>query len=120
MHEVGPDDVRLAPVARLAAAASEGDHQSWLELVSRFAGTVANVARRHRLAPAEISAVQQATWLRLVESLHRIQNPAGLEDWLAATARHESLRLLRHRQTERPDRSDIGRAGGRLSGSWSP
>src|ERR1700728_2111991 len=63
LHEVEPDDIRLASVARLAEAASEGDHRSWLELVSRFAGMVATVASGHRLAPADVSAVQQATWL---------------------------------------------------------
>jgi RNA polymerase sigma factor (sigma-70 family) len=35
------------------------------------------------------------TWLRLAENAHRVQLPERLGGWLATTARHECLRILR-------------------------
>ena len=34
----------------------------------------------------------QATWLRLLENIHRIEYPERIGSWLATTARHECLR----------------------------
>jgi DNA-directed RNA polymerase specialized sigma24 family protein len=39
--------------------------------------------------------VFQTTWLRLTEHIGRIAEPSRVGGWLATTARHESLRLLR-------------------------
>ncbi len=36
----------------------------------------------------------QRTWLALVEQIHRINEPAAIGGWLAATARNQSLRAL--------------------------
>jgi RNA polymerase sigma factor (sigma-70 family) len=37
----------------------------------------------------------QTTWLRLVEHLDRLREPEWVGAWLATTARHECLRLIR-------------------------
>jgi len=46
--------------------------------------------------------VTQTTWLRLVENLDRIHDPERLGAWLATTARHECLRMIRLRGREMP------------------
>jgi RNA polymerase sigma factor (sigma-70 family) len=92
--EVGLD-VETASVAALVAAASRDDQRAWQELVSRFNGMIAAVGRRHGLSPADVSELQQTTWLRLVENLQRIRQPERIGGWLATTARRESLLLLR-------------------------
>jgi len=54
---------------------------------------------RLRAAPAlagDAADVSQTTWLRLVEHLGRIRDPSESAPWLAATARHECLRVIRH------------------------
>ena len=63
------------------------------------------VGRRHRLSAADAADVSQTTWLRLVEHLERIENPERIGAWLATTARHESLRVLRlaNRQIPAPN-----------------
>jgi RNA polymerase sigma factor (sigma-70 family) len=87
--------VQTETVAALVERASVGDPRAWEELVARFGGMIAATGRRYRLAPADIAELQQTTWLRLVENLHRIEQPERVGGWLATTARRESLQLLR-------------------------
>jgi RNA polymerase sigma factor (sigma-70 family) len=82
-------------VADLVRAAGTGDQDAWNSLVERYTGLVWHVARGHRLGDADASDVAQTVWLRLVESLPRLREPAAVGGWLATTARNESLRVLR-------------------------
>jgi RNA polymerase sigma factor (sigma-70 family) len=90
-------------VDRLVAAAARGDDGAWASLVERFTTRVRAVARRHRLSPDDVEDVVQTAWLRLVEHIDELRNPAAVGAWLDVTARHESLRLLRERERERPE-----------------
>jgi RNA polymerase sigma factor (sigma-70 family) len=82
-------------VAALVQLAGEGCSKAWHELVGRFGGMIAATGRRYRLNAADVAELQQITWLRLVENLHKIEQPERLGGWLATTARRESLQLLR-------------------------
>ncbi len=103
-----PDVARPpAPVARadlrvLLQRAADGDRSAWDALVERFTSLLWSVARAHRLSDADAGDVVQTTWLRLVEHLGRIEEPDRLAGWLATTARHECLRVLRRSGRERP------------------
>jgi RNA polymerase sigma factor (sigma-70 family) len=79
----------------LVKASVDHDEQAWDELVRRFAGLVAFVIRHYRLPPADAQDVSQLVWLRLVEHLGQIREPAALPGWLATTTRHECERHLR-------------------------
>ena len=81
-------------VAGLVRAAVAGDRAGWDELVRRFAPLVLSVARRHRLSGDDAQDVAQTVWLRLVEHLGSLREPAALPGWIAVTARHECLRVL--------------------------
>ena len=85
-------------------AAANGDREAWNALVAQYSGLVWSVARAHRLGDADAADVVQTTWLRLVEHLDRIRNPEGVGAWLATTARHECLRVLRVGAAAGPDR----------------
>jgi len=87
------------PVADLVERAAEGDAGAWEELVARFSGMIAATGRRFGLDRADIAEVEQTTWLRLVENLHRIEHPERIGGWLATTARRECLRLVRCTKT---------------------
>jgi RNA polymerase sigma factor (sigma-70 family) len=76
-------------------AARDGNRAAWNLLVARYSGLIWGVARAHRLGDADAADVVQTTWLRLVEHLDEIRNPEGVGAWLATTARHECLRVLR-------------------------
>ena len=88
--------------AELVGAASGGDQQAWDGLVHRFGGLVWSVARAHGLSAADAADVSQTAWLRLVEHLDRIRDPERVGTWLASTARHEALRVLRRAGRELP------------------
>jgi len=79
----------------LLAAAAAGDEQAWHGLVERYAPLVASVIRAHRLGWADAADVNQTVWLRLVEHLGAIREPAALAGWLATTTRRECYRVVR-------------------------
>jgi RNA polymerase sigma factor (sigma-70 family) len=86
----------------LMHSAQAGDEVAWGAIVDRFAGLVWATTRAHRLSTADAADVTQTTWLRLIEHLDRIHDPERLGAWLATTARHECLRLIRLRGRELP------------------
>lgn len=81
--------------ADLVRGAQAGDSSAWDALVDRFAGRVRAVTRSYRLGHADADDVFQVTWLRLVSNLSRIRDPERVGAWLATTASHECLRLLK-------------------------
>jgi RNA polymerase sigma factor (sigma-70 family) len=82
-------------VALLAARAADGDQAAWNTLIDEFGGVVWATTRAYRLSDADAADVFQTTWMRLVEKLDGIQDPTRLGGWLATTARHESLNIIR-------------------------
>lgn len=90
------------PLSTLVLAAREGDQHAWDALVDRFLPLVGAVARSHRLSAADGDDVSQTVWLRLVEHLDDLREPAALPGWIRTTARHECLRLLAARGRTRP------------------
>jgi RNA polymerase sigma factor (sigma-70 family) len=56
------------------------------------------MTRDFRLMESDAADVFQATWLRLLEHIDRLEQPARVGSWLAATARHECLRSLAARK----------------------
>jgi RNA polymerase sigma factor (sigma-70 family) len=82
-------------VARLVECAAAGDEHAWQGLVDEFSGLVWAATRAHRLSEADGADVAQTTWLRLVEHLDRLDEPARVGAWLATTTRRECLRVLR-------------------------
>ena len=88
-------DMREWDLPALVKASVDHDEQAWDELVRRFAGLVAYVIRHYRLSAADAQDVSQLVWLRLVEHLGEIREPAALPGWLSTTTRHECERHLR-------------------------
>ena len=82
-------------IGRLTRAAAGGDAAAWAALVDRFSGLVWSVTRGYRLSSADAADVFQTAWLRLAEHLGRIEDPERIGAWLATTARHEALRIVR-------------------------
>jgi RNA polymerase sigma factor (sigma-70 family) len=84
-------------IRRLVGEAAEGNQAAWDDLVEGFSGLVWSVVRAHGLYGAEAADVCQTVWLRFVEHLRRLREPERAGAWLATTARHECLRVLRRR-----------------------
>ena len=104
---VGHESEARREVATLVEQAAAGSQDAWNALVDRFASTVWAIARGHRLNSSDAADVFQTTWLRLVEHLHKIDYPERVGAWLATTARHESLRVLRMGGRQVPNGADF-------------
>jgi RNA polymerase sigma factor (sigma-70 family) len=88
-HGGGPADV-----AHLVRRASDGEGWAWERLMDRYARLVWAITREFRLTESDAADVAQATWLRLLEHIDRINYPDRVGSWLVTTARHECLRHL--------------------------
>jgi RNA polymerase sigma factor (sigma-70 family) len=88
-------------VVALVARAAAGDQGAWDDLVERYAPLVWAICNRHRLSSHDIEDVGQTMWLRLVEQLGNLREPAALPGWIATTTQRECLRVLR--AARRPD-----------------
>src|SRR5262245_22442496 len=82
-------------VVSLVERAREGDRAAWDEIVARYASLVWSVCRRYGLVGGDAEDVGASVWLRLVERLGSIREPAALPGWIATTTRRECLRVLR-------------------------
>ncbi|MBV9310654.1 MAG: sigma-70 family RNA polymerase sigma factor [Solirubrobacterales bacterium] len=89
-------------VAGLVESAASGEQRAWDALVREFGGLVWAVTRAHRLGDGDAADVAQATWLRLFEHLHRLNDPSRVGAWLATTARRECLRVLHDNERRIP------------------
>jgi RNA polymerase sigma factor (sigma-70 family) len=90
-------------VAELVAGAVEGDPQSWDDIALRFGALVKAVVGSHRMQAADSEDAVQNTWLRAVERIHTLRDPACLPAWLVTIARRECLALLTRARREWPD-----------------
>jgi RNA polymerase sigma factor (sigma-70 family) len=87
-----PDD---PTVVALVVEARDGSQHAWNAIVDRYAPLVWSICRRHDLGRPDIDDVAQSVWLKLVEHLADIRDPAALPGWIATTTRNECLRVLR-------------------------
>jgi RNA polymerase sigma factor (sigma-70 family) len=95
------DPSRLELVA-IVHSARDGDKRAWEELVARLEPRVRRVARGFRLSASDVDDVVQHTWLKLLENIDKINDPACLPGWLATTARRMCLDVLQARMREMP------------------
>lgn len=98
MTAMAADDLESTDVARLVRRAAEGDLYAWERLVDQYARLIWSITGEFKLVESDAADVAQTTWLRLLEHIDRIEYPARVGSWLAATARHECLRSLAARK----------------------
>ncbi|MFE2100266.1 MULTISPECIES: RNA polymerase sigma factor [unclassified Streptomyces] len=82
-------------VGALVRSAVDGDAAAWKALVEGMSPLVWSVVRAHRLSDADGHEVYQTTWFRFAQHLGRLREPDKAGAWLASTARHECLKVLK-------------------------
>ncbi|MER6529343.1 sigma-70 family RNA polymerase sigma factor [Streptomyces sp. NPDC001508] len=87
--------VERAEVGALVRAAVDGDAGAWKALVEGLSPLVWAVVRAHRLSDADGHEVYQTVWFRFAQHLGRIREPEKAGSWLASTARHECLKVIK-------------------------
>ncbi|WP_328875264.1 sigma-70 family RNA polymerase sigma factor [Streptomyces sp. NBC_00287] len=85
-----------ADVGALVQSAVDGEAAAWKALVEGLSPLVWSVVRSHRLSDADAHEVYQTVWFRFAQHLGRIREPDKAGSWLASTARHESLKVLKN------------------------
>jgi RNA polymerase sigma factor (sigma-70 family) len=92
-------------VVALVARASKGDQGAWDEIVERYAPLVWTICARYQLDRQYVDDVGQAVWLRLVENIGTLRQPAALAGWLVTTTQRECQRV--QRITRRHDHAEL-------------
>ncbi|MEG3631187.1 RNA polymerase sigma factor [Streptomyces poriticola] len=87
--------VERAAVGALVQSAADGDAAAWKALVEGLGPLIWSVVRSHGLSDADAHEVYQTAWFRFAQHLGRIREPDKAGSWLASTARHESLKVLK-------------------------
>lgn len=80
--------------AALIALCRTGREAAWSTLVRRYQRLIYTVPRRAGLDAEAAADIFQATFARLFEHLHRINDDARVRAWLVTTAKRETLRWL--------------------------
>jgi len=93
-------------VTGLVTRARNGDQQAWDALVERYAPLIWSICRRYRLEAADAADAAQTVWLKLVDHLDSLRDPAALPGWLATTTRRECASIARAARRS----GDAGRA----------
>jgi RNA polymerase sigma factor (sigma-70 family) len=92
-------------VVALVARARKGDQSAWDEIVDRYAPMVYGICVRYRLDRQEVEDAGQMVWLRLVENIGTLREPAALPGWLGTTTERECQHRLR--VTRRHDHAEL-------------
>jgi RNA polymerase sigma factor (sigma-70 family) len=82
-------------VVQMVARARAGDQRAWDSIVERYAPLIWATCRRYGLSDVDADDVGASVWLRLVEAIETIREPAALPGWLATTAQRECLHHIR-------------------------
>src|SRR4051812_50151992 len=101
---MAPSSASLDWVAGVLVEARAGRREALGRLVVEFSPLLWQVARTAGLDRGASEDVVQTTWLRLLDHLNGIHNPAALIGWLVTVARREAWRA--------PGGGPRGRAGG--------
>jgi RNA polymerase sigma factor (sigma-70 family) len=99
-------------VTMLVHRAAEGDPAAWDAIVDEYAGLLWSVVRGFRFNEAQAADAVQTTWLRLVEHVADLRDPAHLPGWLKTTARRVCLHIIRQGSRERLVDGDDDRGWG--------
>ncbi len=94
--------VDRAEVGVLVQSAADGDAAAWKALVDGLGPLVWSVVRAHGLSDADAHEVYQTAWFRFTQHLGRIREPEKSGSWLASTARHDCLKVIRASQRWTP------------------
>lgn len=94
--------METSEIPTMVQRASSGDEAAWTVIVDEFSPLLYAVVRGFRMAEAQRADAVQTTWLRLVEHLDDIRDPARLAGWLRTTATRVCLETLREARRESP------------------
>ncbi len=113
---------RFGEDALLLQRCITGDETAWNALLQKYSKLVFSVAMRRGLSEEDAADISQSVFLALLNSAHKVREPAALAAWLIRTTVHLADKL-RHRQdkylpieVEPESESDADLPGAHLEG----
>jgi RNA polymerase sigma factor (sigma-70 family) len=94
-------------VVSLVERARAGDEDAWDQIVRRYATLMWAVCRRVGVVGSEADDVAASVWLRLVERLGSLREPAALPGWIVTTTQRECFQVMRARTRVVPVEQDL-------------
>jgi RNA polymerase sigma factor (sigma-70 family) len=91
-------DAAIMEIVGWVRRAATGDLQAWNRLVDQYSRLIWSITASFKLGESDAGDVVQTTWMRLIEHIDRIEQPARIGSWLASTARNECLRHVAARK----------------------
>lgn len=91
-------DAASVEIVGLVRRAQTGDFYAWNRLVDQYSRLIWSITVGFKLVESDAADVVQTTWMRLIEHIDRIEQPARVGSWLASTARNECLRHVSARK----------------------
>lgn len=86
--------------ADLVKRVRAGDQLAWADLVDRHSDLLWRIARSVVADDGAASDAMQTAWLRLLENIDRIADPAAVRGWLCTTTRREAIALSKALQRQ--------------------
>jgi RNA polymerase sigma factor (sigma-70 family) len=97
-HGVSPPDAASLEIVGWVRRAAAGDIYAWNRIVDQYSRLIWSITVNFKLGESDAADVVQTTWMRLIEHIDRIEQPARVGSWLASTARNECLRHVAARK----------------------
>jgi RNA polymerase sigma factor (sigma-70 family) len=97
-HGAPPPDAASVEIVGWVQRAATGDIYAWNRLVDQYSRLIWSITATFKLGESDAADVVQTTWMRLIEHIHRIEQPARVGSWLASTTRNECLRHVAARK----------------------
>jgi RNA polymerase sigma factor (sigma-70 family) len=95
---VSPPDAAALEIVGWVRLAATGDIYAWNRLVDKYSRLIWSITVSFKLGESDAADVVQTTWMRLIEHIDKIEQPARVGSWLASTARNECLRHVAARK----------------------
>ncbi|HEX4256062.1 MAG TPA: sigma factor, partial [Streptosporangiaceae bacterium] len=80
-QEEPKEAIEALDAGQLVRRAAEGDRRAWERLVDKYARLIWAITRDFKLGESDAADVAQATWLRLLEHIDRIEYPDRVGSW---------------------------------------
>ena len=112
-------DLSLATTAELVTAAQEGDNEAFGALVSRFERMVQAVCWQRLRHHAESQEASQEVFIKALEKLSQLNEPAAFPGWLRSIAVRQSINRASRRRPAAVEPHMLETVGGRAEAPLS-
>ena len=84
----------------LVSAAQQGDNSAFSALFNVFQNTVYNIALRETKDPETAADVVQETFIEVIQTIGKLQEPAAFVTWLKTITYHQCTRYYRKKENK--------------------